>query len=86
VGALEVMGQIDVHVKVGDGMLFSSSPIFDAHWVFDIFDTNFIYGDVSHISGILNIGHASERFVHNKSSRGFYLSVVKGTNISIEIN
>ena len=50
--ALEIMGQTDIHIKVGDGVLFATRTIADNNRMLDVFDADFIYG---YMTGVLNI-------------------------------
>ena len=60
VGALEVVGQIDIHVEVGDGVLFAAAAVTDAHRVADILDAHLVDGDAAGIRQALYIFHGSQ--------------------------
>ncbi len=57
VGALEVMGQINIHVDPRHRLLLFIALVEDNNRVADILDANLVDGDVAIIAGFLHIGH-----------------------------
>ena len=59
VRALEIMGQIDVHVEGGDGVLFALGAISHPYRMPDIFDAYLVDSDLARIRGVLDVGDAA---------------------------
>ena len=55
VRALEVMGQFNKHIEVGNSVLFPAAPIFDDDWMTDIFHPDFVNGQVPVVRTPLDI-------------------------------
>ena len=52
---LEIVRQVYVHVKVGNGVLLAIASVFHAYRVTDIFDTHLINGDLPGVLAVLNV-------------------------------
>ena len=57
VRALEVVGQGDVHVEVGDGVLLAGAAILDAHRVVDVLDPHLVDRDLPGVFPALDVFH-----------------------------
>ena len=68
VSAFVLMGQIDIHIDGGNGVLRSVAPIANRDRISQIFDTDLINRKVAIISLILNVFHSI--LEDNLSSRG----------------
>ena len=55
VRALEVMGQFNKHIEVGNGVLFPATPVFDNNRMTDIFHPDFVNGQVPVVRTPLDI-------------------------------
>ena len=56
VGALEVVGQVDVHVEGRDGVLFAFAAVAHADGMADVLDADFVDGDAPGVGAALDIG------------------------------
>src|SRR5687768_1046871 len=57
VRALEMRGQIHVHVEPGNGMLFTARTVLDPHRMKNVLDTDFIDGNTPRIRRVLDVGN-----------------------------
>ncbi len=77
VRALEVMGQVYIHIEVGDGVLFTLAAVFDADRVTDVLDAYFVDRDATGVGAALDIfhgcvlGHCLTFSVGNAGALGF---------------
>ena len=55
--ALEVVGQIDIHVKRGDGVLLALAAVLDAHRMANVFNAHFVYGNAAGVGAALYVGN-----------------------------
>jgi hypothetical protein len=55
VGALEFLGEIDIHVDIGHRLLTTVRLIQNGDGIADIFDTHLVDTDVAVISSVLDV-------------------------------
>ena len=53
--ALKIMRQVDVHIEVGDGVLFTATAIPYAYRMTDVLDPHFVDGNVAGVRAVLNV-------------------------------
>ncbi len=56
VRALELVGQADVHVEHGDGILHTAGALCDLDRVANRLDADLVYGELAPVLGVLDIG------------------------------
>ena len=53
--AFEIMGQLNIHTKVGNSVLIMATPILNTDRMTEIFDADFVDGDISSLRTPLNV-------------------------------
>jgi hypothetical protein len=56
-GALEIMGQVDLHVETGDGVLLATTAVPDPDGMADVLYTDFVDGYAPDVGTVLHIGN-----------------------------
>src|SRR5574338_491173 len=68
VGALELVGQADVYVEAGDGVLHATALVDDFHRVAYRLDTDLVDRDLPAVRAVLHVGHrAGHGGVHGRA-------------------
>ena len=57
VSALEVVGEIDVHVEISNSVLLTTTAIFNSDWMTYVFDSYLIYRNMAGIFTALNVSN-----------------------------
>ena len=71
VRALEVVGQVHVHVEVGDGVLLAARTVLNAHRVKDFFHANAVDGNLTGIGTVLYVfNRQGRRLDRNRGGSG----------------
>jgi hypothetical protein len=72
VGALEVVGEVYVHVEIGHGMLLAVAAVLDPDRMADILDAYLVDGYLAGVSAALYVSDFTSRFgtlCHNLNPR-----------------
>jgi hypothetical protein len=64
VRALEIMGQVYVHIKAGNGVLFAAVTVPYHNRVADVFNAHLVYGDVPVVLAALDIRNFIRAFYY----------------------